>query len=589
MSHGQILDEFVDDDYFAECDEHLAAARGVLLALGKRDVPTLELSELVDFASRLHAVKGLCGMIGGGLQSAEEVAQTLEDLVRAGVLPDVPISAGTIDGLFAGVTLVDRCVQSKRIGQTPPDCREFIERARALASAVGGAPAQSGVVATGEPPSRGVGIAIVPRPFIAAAEPAVPRAMPASPSVVRVELSSLDDLMRTIGEMILLRSRLDDSVSKGNGSDVWDDLRETNRAFERQLRTLREGVMRIRLVPVGEVFERVRYAMRDALHESGKRVRLELGGAETQIDKLIVDRVLEPLLHLVRNAARHGIESEDMRRARGKPAEGRITLRARTPGDRLVLETEDDGGGIDVEHVRRRASEIGITTGDRALSDEELLDVICAPGFSARASADMSNGREAGLRGVRSTVRAHGGELSLSTAPGQGTRFVLELPVTVMIADALLVEVGGQIMAVPQLSLREILQLEPSTVTSVENSDVISYRGSVLPLITLHRVFNMKPAADARPYVLVVGSDTQPTGLVVDRLIGLREIVVQPSSDPLLAIPGIAAASVLSDGRIGLIIDVAAVLRRARDTVGRHSYVTTPSSSHVAGVPPAST
>jgi two-component system chemotaxis sensor kinase CheA len=303
------------------------------------------------------------------------------------------------------------------------------------------------------------------------------------------------------------------------------------------------------------------------IRESGKTVRLEFSGEETQIDKLIVDRMLEPLLHLVSNAASHGIETVDTRRARGKPAEGRITLRARASGDRVVFEAEDDGAGVDVERVRERARTIGIVAEDRALSDDELLDLICAPGFSPRASADPSTGRGAGMSVVRSAIRALGGELSLSSAPGRGTRFVLELPLTLMITDALLVEVGGQIMAVPQLSVREILQLEPSTVTSLEDSDVISYRGSVLPLITLHRVFNMTPAADARPHVLVVGSDTQATGLVVDRLMGLREIVVQPITDSLLAIPGIGGATALADGRIGLIIDAAALVRRTRASV----------------------
>ena len=404
---------------------------------------------------------------------------------------------------------------------------------------------------------------------IARVEPAqpAPREDPvaAAANVVRVELSRVDDLMRMIGEMVVLRSRLDESLRHGNGALALDDLRETNIAFERQLRSLREGVMRIRLVPIGEVFDRMRFTMRDVIRESGKAVRLEFSGADTQIDKVIVDRMLEPLLHLVRNAAVHGIEDRAERMARGKPPEGVVALRARAAGDRIVLETEDDGAGIDVRRVRGRAVALGVLRDDHALSDEELLDVICSAGFSTTENADRASGRGVGMGVVRRTIRALGGDLSMSTAPGQGTRFTIELPLTLMIADALLVTVGDQAMAVPQLALREILRLEPASVTALQGNQVISYRGSVLPLLTLHRLFELSPPANARPHVLVVGSDTQLVGLVVDGLVGLREIVVHSVSDPLVAVPGIAGATELADGRISLIIDVASLIRRARE------------------------
>lgn len=404
---------------------------------------------------------------------------------------------------------------------------------------------------------------------IARVEPAQPAAreevVAGTANVVRVELSRVDDLMRMIGEMVVLRSRLDESLRRGNGAIALDDLRETNIALERQLRSLREGVMRIRLVPIGEIFDRMRFTMRDVIRESGKAVRLEFSGADTQIDKVIVDRMLEPMLHLVRNAAVHGIEDRAERVARGKPAEGTVALRARAAGDRIVLETEDDGSGIDVRRVRGRAVTRGLIRDDHALTDEELLDVICSPGFSTTETADRASGRGVGMGVVRGTIRALGGDLSMSTLPGQGTRFTIELPLTLMIADALLVTVGDQSMAVPQLALREILRLDPASVTALQGNQVISYRGSVLPLVTLHRLFELSPPANARPHVLVVGSDTQLVGLVVDGLVGLREIVVHSVSDPLVAVPGIAGATELADGRISLIIDVAALIRRARD------------------------
>ena len=648
MSGGgnPIFQEFVED-YYAECDEHLAAIRHVLLALESRPVPALEEGEIQELARRLHTLKGLSAMVG--LSSAEALSHALEDVVRAAVAPKAPLSVDTVDCLFAGTTLIDRSVQAKRDGRAAPPYEQFIRRAEFFATEasqgrhVDGAQHHVATVDVHRPagvspaagaqyffeftPStalatRGVGVEVVrkrlqeigtierttprtaegkvtfqfvvrlnagaeipdswaddglhwltaPSAIVPAAvveTPAAPVVSGASTNMVRVELGRVDDLMRMIGEMVVLRSRLDDTLRRANGSQTLDDIRETNVALERQLRTLREGVMRIRLVPVGEVFERMRFAMRDVVRQSGKSIRLEISGGDTQIDKLIVDRMVEPLLHLVRNAASHGIEDRGRRSANGKPAEGLIALRARAAGDRIMLETEDDGAGIDAERVLERAHALGLMRDRRALTDDELLDVICSPGFSTRETADMASGRGVGMSVVRSTIRALGGELFLSTVPGQGTRFTIELPLTLMIADALLVEVGGQPMAVPQVALREIVPFDPAQVTSLETSDVISYRGMVLPLITLHRLFTLKPPADAKPHVLVVGTDAHLTGLVVDRLIGLREIVVHPVSDPLLAVPGIAAATELADGRISLIIDVAGLTRRAREMSGR--------------------
>ena len=633
------FDEFVDD-YFAECDEHLSVIRRILLGVEGRPAPAFDSTELSELARRLHTLKGLSGMVG--LVPAEELAHTLEDVLRGSVTVDEIVAKDVVDCLFAGVGLLDRSIQSKRGWHPVPDHREFIVRAQEFVTPQ--RHAGSVVVQTSSTPSlpatvagdelyrfvftpspdqsaRGIGVELVrqrlrdlgeivrttPRALaggavtfefvvrltpgarvpeewihdgmqwerettlVARAESGRGARRPAddavatAANVVRVELSRVDDLMRMIGEMVVLRSRLDESLRAGNGAVALDDLRETNSALERQLRSLREGVMRIRLVPIGEVFDRMRFTMRDLLRESGKAVRLEFSGADTQIDKVIVDRMLEPLLHLVRNAAVHGIEDRSERVARGKPSEGTIALRARAAGDRIVLETEDDGAGLDVRRVRAHAVARGLLRDDHALSDEELLDIICSAGFSTTETANRASGRGVGMGVVRGTIRALGGELSMSTVPGQGTCFSIELPLTLMIADALLVSVGDQVMAVPQLALREILRLDPATVTALQGNQVISYRGSVLPLVTLHRLFEVDVPPNAKPHVLVVGSDTQLVGLVVDGLVGLREIVVHSVSDPLVAVPGIAGATELADGRISLILDVASLIRRARD------------------------
>jgi two-component system, chemotaxis family, sensor kinase CheA len=388
----------------------------------------------------------------------------------------------------------------------------------------------------------------------------------AGSNVVRVDLSRLDDLMRMVGELVVSRARLADALSRvdAKASTAWEDVLESNETIERQLRTMREGVMRIRLIQVGEVFERMRFAMRDIMRETGKNIHLEFAGQETQIDKLVVDRILEPLLHLVRNSASHGIESPEERIARGKPVNGRISLRARAAGDRIILEVEDDGGGIDVDSVSRRANEMGLLTRGESVGPERLLEVLCEPGLTTRESADRASGRGIGMAVVRTTIRGLGGDLFVDSIPGQGTRFTIELPLTLMITDALIVEISDQLMAIPQITLREIIPLDLGVVTRLENNEVMSYRGRVMPLVNLRALFKLTDRPSDKRHVLIVGNDNQQAGLVVDRLIGLREIVVHPIADPLITVPGVAGATELADGRVSLILDAGALVRASR-------------------------
>lgn len=400
-----------------------------------------------------------------------------------------------------------------------------------------------------------------------APEPAPAYVQPTVSNVVRVDLTRLDDLMRMVGGLIVARARLGELVTQSSttlAAGTWDELNEANDAIERQVRALREGVMRVRLVAVSEVFERMRFAMRDIAREAHKDIRLELSGQDTEIDKLVVDRLLEPLLHLVRNAASHGIEDPAERIASGKEPGGTIWLRARAAGDHMVIEVEDDGGGIDPERITRRARALGLVTSQETLAPDALLDIICSPGFSTREAADMASGRGVGMAVVRSTIRALGGELFVHSGVGHGTRFTIEVPLTLMITDALLFELGEQTMAIPQTALREIVAYDPAAVTRLEMNAVLSHRGRVLPLVNLSSLFKVPSSNDKRRHVLIVGSDMHPAGLLVDGILGLREIVVHPVTDPMIAMPGIGGATELADGRVSLILDATALVREAR-------------------------
>ena len=389
-------------------------------------------------------------------------------------------------------------------------------------------------------------------------------AAPVAPShVVRVDIGRLEDLMRLAGDLVISRARMADQVASLKSVlpvAEWRALQETALTLERQLRELRAGVMRIRMVPIGDAFTRMQFVVRDLARELGKQVTLQQIGQDTEIDKFVVERMLDPLMHLVRNAVSHGLEPADERVARGKPPQGAIRLRAAAAGDAVIIEIEDDGRGLDTQAVAARARAQGLWQADTPPDAAQMLEIICAPGFSTREQADFVSGRGIGMDVVRKTVRELGGTLTLATQPDRGTRFTIQLPLTLAIMDALIVEAGGLTFAAPLPAVREVLRLQPSDVTVLENNQLMLYRGGVLPLIRLVARFGLVEAASSAAYVFVVGGQASPAGIVVDRIVGKREIVVRPINDPLIQISGISGATELGDGRAVLILDTAALI-----------------------------
>jgi two-component system chemotaxis sensor kinase CheA len=637
------------DDYFSECDEHLAIVRGALLAIEPFvGQPRLN-RDLIDKLFRsFHTLKGISAMMG--VQEAERLAHHMESFLRALREGQVSLSTEGVDALVENTRVMEQVIAARRVEQPPPDISKAVAKLEALVSgdsasdhtsaqnaSVAAAPGREGArlwrfefTPSSPLAERGINVNSVRSRLQAMGE--IIRAVPlvsaqggvafefivataagegdfaawredgltfapsetqgpavseqdkgedspidsplpalAPSNVVRVDLARLDDLMRMIGELVISRSHLDDNLKRVEDSlpsAEWQPLQENNLAFERQLRYLREGVMRVRMVPIGEVFERMHFVVRDLAREYQKRVRIELAGQRTEIDKLLVERLMDPLLHLVRNAISHGLEPESERAAQGKPPEGVIALRASTSGEMVVIEVEDDGRGIDSEQVARRASEMGLIAADAIDDQSKLLEIICEPAFSTREEADRASGRGVGMNVVRNTVVDLGGSLSLDTRRGRGTRFTIQLPLTLAITDALIVDAGGQRYAVPQSSVREVIEIDPATVTALENNEVIRYRGGVLPLLRLARLFGLKERSGRALYALVAVGGQNPVAIVVDRLSGQREIVVRTFTDPLIRIAGIAGATELGDGRVVLILDLPALAHAARKTRG---------------------
>lgn len=415
------------------------------------------------------------------------------------------------------------------------------------------------------------GLTFAPAPVEPAsrAKETQPVATIAPASVVRVDLDRLDELMRIIGELVISRTRLEDQLKdlkRVAPPATWRSLQETSLSMARQLRDLRESVMRVRMVQVGESFERMTFVVRDLARESGKKIIVQLSGGETEIDKFLVERMMDPLMHLVRNAVSHGLETVAEREAQGKRSEGLLSLSATTAGEMIEIKIADDGRGIDRQRVLERASASGLAPQDAEMDDAALLELICTPGFSTRVEADRESGRGVGMDVVKKAIEELGGRISLATKLGEGTTFTIELPLTLAIAEALIVTVNGQRFAVPQSAVREVIEVESASTRVLENNEIISYRGKVLPLLRLARVFEMNYQRGDNFHVLVIGDEANAVGLAVDRILGQQEIVVRAIKDPLAQSKGIAGATELGDQRVVLILDIGALQEYAMHT-----------------------
>ncbi|MCP4701399.1 MAG: chemotaxis protein CheA [Gammaproteobacteria bacterium] len=383
----------------------------------------------------------------------------------------------------------------------------------------------------------------------------------AAPNTVRVNMAHMDELMRIMGELVTSRAHQENNIIQSKAclpASQWNALQETNSCLERQLRELREEIMHMRMVPVGKAFERMRFVMHNLAAKIHKQVELEVYGENTELDKLMVEQMMDPLLHLVRNAISHGLEAEEIRIARNKPAAGKITLRAYTSGDAVIIEVEDDGQGIDTKQVMAHALS---EEKEAAPNMNALLDILCKPGFSTQMQADQASGRGVGMDVVKNVTDELGGFLALETSPGKGTCFRIQLPMTLAIADALIISAGGQKFAVPLLSVREVFEVSASEMLAAENEhELMSYRDTALPLLRLADLFRLPEIPASHLHVLVVDSGLQTAGLVVDDILGNREIVVRTLRDPLTQVHGITGVGEFDGKQIALILDVNALL-----------------------------
>jgi two-component system chemotaxis sensor kinase CheA len=573
MSDFQVSPELLAI-YLEDARQHLESLDHCLLALEREGADPDAVTAVLG---PLHTLKGNSGMIG--FAGIKDYIHRLEDVFARVQDGTLVLEAAAFDRLFTGATaLRDAIEHASREGVEVRDLApERTELERLLAGTAGEPapprPIGALVPALATPP--GAPPAGVPAPAApAAAAPATPRAAvaradaryTARSSVVRVEFAQLDHLLNLVGELIIHRTKLQEMArtlaEEAGEREAGRDLLAAVHQVAGVSQQLQETVMDVRMLPIRHVFERFPRLVRDLARETGKEIELILEGESTRIDKAIIDEIGEPLVHLVRNSVDHGIEPPAVRVANGKTPTGTILLSATQESNHVVITIMDDGAGIDAGTVRRKAVERGLLKGDDALSDKDVVQLIFSQGFSTRESITEVSGRGVGLDVVLKSIERLNGLVEVETVPGVGTKFIIQLPLTLAIISALLVEVAGRTYAVPLGAVVESLKLRREEVHRIKGRETLRIRDRIVPLIRLARVFGLPEdeARDAREYAVIIGRGDKRVGVVVNRLRGQQEVVIK-ALDPVVSgeAMGMAGATIMGDGRVVLILDVASL------------------------------
>ena len=382
---------------------------------------------------------------------------------------------------------------------------------------------------------------------------------------VRVDIRKLDELMNLVGELVIQRNAIASVAQRlmedASTARIGAELGKTHKTLDRKLKELQTGVLDVRMVPLRQIFEKLSRVVRRLRRDLGKEVELEFNGADTELDKLIVEQLVDPLVHIVRNSFDHALEAPEARIAAGKEPKGRISVSALQRGNHVVIEVEDDGRGMDPEAIRAKALSSGLIGEQDVLTEKEILNLVFEAGLSTATQVSATSGRGVGMDVVRNNLAEMGGMVDLSSVQGRGTTVTITLPITLAIIQALIVGVGEERFAIPLNSVLETMVIEPEQIGRSEGREVFNLRGEPLILRRLGEEFEIPAASrDERQFVVVLGMGEQRLGLLVDRLQGQQDTVIKPIKGPLQQIRGIAGATELGDRGAILVIDVSAIV-----------------------------
>lgn len=591
-------DQELLEGFLAETTELLEKLDDDLIALEKSsDDP-----ELMNRIFRsIHTVKGASSFLGFDL--LVRVTHKTEDVLNRLRKGEITLSSETMDVILEATDLVKTLVSDIKAGEIvdreiettvnklipflsdqPPVQQQTTQSATAPAPpesaaepAVHGTPAPDQAASTTDstpepepPPSA----AMPPAPIRPAPEASKKTAPPktnekgsddlSDNTTVRVDVKRLDDLMNQVGELVLERNRmiqLNQDLQGGSSDQIMfgEEFGKLTKRMSFVTSELQMQVLKMRMIPVEKVFKKFPRIVRSLARDLSKEVDLQILGEETELDRSVVDEIGDPLIHLIRNALDHGLETPDDRLAAGKPRTGTLILAAVHEGNSIIISIKDDGRGIDTDRVGRKAVEKGLVTEDQlaAMSQREMFDLIFLPGFSTKDQASDLSGRGVGMDVVKTNIKKLNGLIEIKSEKGLGSEFILRLPLTLAIIQSLLVEVEGEIYSIPLASVLETLRVDQRQFHVIGGQEVLKLRDIVLPLIRLEQVFNVKRCHEPQDfcYIVVIGSADKRVGLVVTRLVGQQEVAIKSLGKYLANVAGIAGSTILGDGRVALIVD----------------------------------
>lgn len=539
--------------YLEDAREHLAVLDDALLRL-ERAGPDRDVAS--SLLGPLHTLKGNSGMIG--FIGIKDYVHRLEEVFTRLRDASLDLTPEVLQKLFEGASGLREAVESAAAGAGESrDLGAELEVLAALLSAqpTAAMPGATPTASEGAQPAK-------------ATDPRMKAAASRS-SLVRVDFAKLDQLLNLVGELIVNRTKLEEigrqvsAVAPEAGQELVESVHQVTSVSTQ----LQETIMDIRMLPIRHVFERFPRLVRDLAHSQDKQIELILEGEDTRVDKAVIDEIGEPLVHLIRNAVDHGLESPDARRAAGKSPVGTILLSAAQESNQVVITLVDDGAGIDAAAVRGRAVEQGLISDDDPMSDRDVVQLIFSEGFStARAVTDVS-GRGVGLDVVVRSMEKLNGLIEAETIPGAGTKFTLQLPLTLAIISVLMVEVGGGVYALPSGAVVESLRFRQDEVSQMNGRDTLRLRDRIIPLVDLARFFDVESKAEegGESYAVIVGRGEKRLGLSVDRLLGQQDVVIKGLDTVVSGAGlGVAGATILGDGRVVLVLDVAALFDSGR-------------------------
>ena len=519
-----------------------------------------------------HTMKGSSSFLG--FNKLAELTHHAEDILNKLRKGEMVVTREIMDTLLEFVDKTKQIISDIENGTDTTDCSSVIEDLKLASEGKLTSKTKNNKSAAQAAAPAAQVPATAPKPQTAPKKQEAPKVVHQATSVeqtIRVDVSRLDSLVNLVGELVLSRNMLSQIAgeleNKFENEYLVEQLLVATNAIGMNTTELQLAIMKTRMIAIGKVFNRFPRVVRDIARDTGKEIELVISGEETELDKQVIESIGDPLLHMIRNSCDHGVETPEVRLAKGKPRMGTVNLSAYHEGNHVVIEIKDDGAGMDPDKIKRKAIEKGVITVDEAnsMDDRQAFSLIFKPGFSTADKITNISGRGVGMDVVRTNIEKLNGIITIDSKIDEGSTFYLKLPLTLAIIQALLVEVAGETFAIPLASVVETVRITNEEIHSFEGSEVLKLRDRVLSLIRLDEAFALDELEQDEIYVVVVALAEKQLGLIVDKLIGQEEIVIKSLGDYLGGNPGIAGATITGDGRVRLILDVAGVIEVAQN------------------------